>query len=245
MASNIFTNLENVIKTEGESLVKTIKGIYQFNIATAAGEKIWSVDLKNGSGSLKADKHEKPDCTITMKEEDFVNLMNGKLNGQTAFAQKKLKIGGNMAFAMKLSAIVKKLAAATPAAPSTTAAAPAAAAGGSLDDGTPLGKVFAELAKTVAGKPELVKQINGVYLFDVGTKKYTVDLKNEKGSVKAGVPAKADCTISIKEEDLINLMSGKVNGQVLFGQGKLKIKGNMGLAMKLGKITAAAPKAKL
>ncbi|GAM25384.1 hypothetical protein SAMD00019534_085590 [Acytostelium subglobosum LB1] len=251
-AASIFTTLEAVLKKEGESVVKSVNGIYQFDINTAAGLKSWAVDLKNGSGSIKTEKHPKPECTITMLEADFIDLMSGKLNGQTAFMQKKLKIQGNMALAMKLNNIVKKLkdspsgtaaaAAAAPAAP----AAPAAA--GSLDDGTPVGKMFADLAKTVAGKPELVKQINGVYQFNItgaAEKTYTVDLKNAPGVVKAGPPTKADCTITIKDEDFLNLMSGKVNGQALFGQRKLKIGGNMGLAMKLGQITKAKPAAKL
>jgi len=68
--------------------------------------KSWTVDLKNGNGSVKQGKAEgKPDCTITIKGEDLVAMATGKLNGQTAFMQGKLKIGGNMAFAMKLGQI--------------------------------------------------------------------------------------------------------------------------------------------
>eukprot|EP01133_Synstelium_polycarpum_P002646 gene2646-3052_t len=251
-AAQIFTTLESIVQKEGADVVKSINGIYQFNITTAAGVKVWSADLKTGSGSIKAEKHVKPDCTISMAENDFVDLMNGKINGQNAFMQKKLKIGGNMALAMKLNNLVKKLKSApAAAAPAAAAAAPASTPGAvaaSLDDGTPLGKQFSELAKTIAGKPELVKSVNGVYLFNIAsaaaTRAYTVDLKNGAGCVKSGPPTKADCTITMKEEDFLALMTGKSNGQVLFGQGKLKIAGNMGLAMKLGQL-AKKPAAKL
>lgn len=45
--------------------------------------------------------------------------------------------------------------------------------------------------------------------------------------------AKADVTLTLKDEDLVDLMLGKLNAQKAFFQGKLKIQGNMGLAMKL------------
>ena len=54
---------------------------------------------------------------------------------------------------------------------------------------------------------------------------------------------KADITITIKDDDMVDLASGKLNPQQAFMKGKLKIKGNMGLAMKLGTvIDSARPK---
>lgn len=63
--------------------------------------------------------------------------------------------------------------------------------------------------------------------------------------MKQGEHGKVDCTVMMAEKDFVELMTGKLNGQSAFMSGKLKIKGNMNLAMKLGELAKAAPKAKL
>ena len=54
-------------------------------------------------------------------------------------------------------------------------------------------------------------------------------------------------TILVQDKDFIDLASGKLQAQKAFMSGKIKIKGNMGLANKLeGLLKLAAPsKAKL
>ena len=46
----------------------------------------------------------------------------------------------------------------------------------------------------------------------------------------------ADCTISASEETLMKIASGEANPTTAYMTGKLKIKGDMGAAMKLQKI---------
>jgi putative sterol carrier protein len=46
----------------------------------------------------------------------------------------------------------------------------------------------------------------------------------------------------MKEKDFVDLMTGKINGQSAFMGGKLKIKGNMGMAMKLGSLSQSQSK---
>jgi len=43
----------------------------------------------------------------------------------------------------------------------------------------------------------------------------------------------ADCTIRITSDNLIKLMNGKLDPMLAYTMGKLKIKGSMGVAMKL------------
>lgn len=108
-AAAIFEEMEKKLKGEGPLLVKKIKGVYRFNIKNSDGKETWwIVDAKNGDGALRYRGSDKADCTITMNDEDFVKIMTGKMNPQSAFFQGKIKIKGNMGLAMKLREIQPK-----------------------------------------------------------------------------------------------------------------------------------------
>jgi putative sterol carrier protein len=47
------------------------------------------------------------DCTLKMAFSDFDDMINGKLDGMTAFMTGKLKIEGDMGVAMKLQTILR------------------------------------------------------------------------------------------------------------------------------------------
>lgn len=59
-----------------------------------------------------------------------------------------------------------------------------------------------------------------------------MDLKN--ASVFVGAPAKADTTLTVSDEDFVDIALNKLNSQTAFMKGKLKIQGNIMLAQKLG-----------
>uniref|UniRef100_A0A8C9FAW6 Sterol carrier protein 2 n=1 Tax=Pavo cristatus TaxID=9049 RepID=A0A8C9FAW6_PAVCR len=112
--------------------------------------------------------------------------------------------------------------------------------------------VFKEIEKKLQEEGEqFVKKIGGVFAFKIkdgpGGKEATwiVDVKNGKGSVAVNSDKKADCTITMADTDLLALMTGKMNPQTAFFQGKLKISGNMGMAMKLQNLQLQPGKAKL
>jgi len=107
--------------------------------------------------------------------------------------------------------------------------------------------VFDEIEKQLKEKgADITKKIKGVFCFkvkkgqDVGV--YVVDAKNGNGSVKFDPSGKGDVTLTASDDDLMKLMTGQLNPQQAFFQGKLKIAGNMGLAMKLKELGPASAK---
>ena len=59
-------------------------------------------------------------------------------------------------------------------------------------------------------------------------------IKDGACAVNAGPATTPNLTLQVGAQDWIDMSTGKQNPQMLFMSGKLKLKGDMGLAMKLG-----------
>ncbi len=78
---------------------------------------------------------------------------------------------------------------------------------------------------------------NAVIQYDVsgeGGGTWHAVIKDGACSVKSGEATTPNLTLQIAAPDWLDMLSGKQSGQMLFMSGKLKVKGDMGLAMKLG-----------
>jgi putative sterol carrier protein len=107
-----------------------------------------------------------------------------------------------------------------------------------MADVTPA-SIFEEINNRLKGNPDKAKAINAIYQFNVtgdqgGT--WTVDCMVPEA--KSGAASNAGCTITIGDKDFVDLVQGKLNGQMAFMSGKLKVAGNMALAMKLQQVLA-------
>jgi putative sterol carrier protein len=60
-------------------------------------------ELYKGKGKVK------PSVSITIKDQDFIDLASGKLNGQKAYMTGKLKARGQLMLAMKLDSVFKQV----------------------------------------------------------------------------------------------------------------------------------------
>jgi putative sterol carrier protein len=94
----------------------------------------------------------------------------------------------------------------------------------------------------IAKDPAKAKAVGAVYQFNItgpGGGNWYVDLKSDPPVIKEGTAQSAGCTITIGDSDFIDIVTGKLNGQMAFMSGKLKVAGNMSLAMKLGTVLGA------
>jgi putative sterol carrier protein len=74
------------------------------------------------------------------------------------------------------------------------------------------------------------------YRFEIdGAGTWTVDVDDGKVSVSEN-GADADCTISTSSETFMKIAKGEQNATAAYMSGKLKVKGDMGQAMRLQKL---------
>ncbi|CAG9821656.1 unnamed protein product [Phaedon cochleariae] len=86
---------------------KSIGGVFLYNITKDGKQaKQWTMDLKNAK-VFQGVPDGKPNTTLTISDEDFLLMSEGKLNPQTAFMKGKLKVTGNIMMAQKLAPLLK------------------------------------------------------------------------------------------------------------------------------------------
>uniref|UniRef100_A0A8D0ADN4 Hydroxysteroid (17-beta) dehydrogenase 4 n=2 Tax=Sander lucioperca TaxID=283035 RepID=A0A8D0ADN4_SANLU len=106
----VFAEIGRRIKDTGSELVKKVNAVFGWEITKAGKNPAaqWTIDLKNGNGSLHRGPYSgKADVTFTVSDEDFMEVVQGKLNPQKAFFSGKLKVRGNIMLSQKLEVILK------------------------------------------------------------------------------------------------------------------------------------------
>jgi NAD(P)-dependent dehydrogenase (short-subunit alcohol dehydrogenase family)/putative sterol carrier protein len=115
-------------------------------------------------------------------------------------------------------------------APSASSSPPAS--GGKIEG------IFKAIESSLSEK--IVKDTQAVYQFVVTGEeagKWYINLKSGKGSCgKGDAPETADAILTMDSKNFFNMFTGKLKPPAAFMTGKLKIKGNMAMALKLDKL---------
>jgi putative sterol carrier protein len=85
-------------------------------------------------------------------------------------------------------------------------------------------------------KPDRAQGVKAQIQYDItgeGGGTYHADVADGTCAVHEGSAASPALTLTMASQDWLDMLAGKLNGQVAFTSGKLRIKGDMGLAMRL------------
>ena len=77
---------------------------YQWDV-TGDGGGQWNAVIADGAITVSEGTADTANITITVSAGDWLDMLNGKLDGQMAFMSGKLKIKGDMSLAMKLKTL--------------------------------------------------------------------------------------------------------------------------------------------
>src|SRR5882724_6737453 len=94
--------------------------------------------------------------------------------------------------------------------------------------------IFKEMPNSL--NADAAKGMNSTIQFNLsgdGGGEWYVTIKDGKAEVAKGKAPAANMTLSMTAPDYVDMITGKLNGQMAFMSGKLKISGDMGLAMKM------------
>jgi putative sterol carrier protein len=85
--------------------------------------------------------------------------------------------------------------------------------------------------------------VNATIQYEIGGEgggTWNAVIANGTCTVSEGPAASPTLTVQMSGQDWLDMLSGKQSGQMLFMSGKLKLKGDMGLAMKLASLFQTA-----
>ena len=95
---------------------------------------------------------------------------------------------------------------------------------------------LAELTSKIAEKVKVGTALSAIIKFDFGDNGVILYNGKESPPAISNEDIEADCTINVSIDDFEQIMAGDLNPQMAFMMGKLKVDGDMGIAMQLGQI---------
>lgn len=204
--ADIFGTMESRVNPDG---IRGITANYGYIITGPDGGN-WTVCVADGKVKVLEELF-KPNVTTTCKDEDWIAITLGTLDGMTAFSSGKLKVEGDMGLLIAAAGFFNKY---NPEVPVTVA------------------DIFNTMESRV--NPDAIKDITANCAYVItgdGGGEWTVSVANGKAAVLKGV-IDPDVTTTCSDEDWIAITLGKLDGMTAFSSGKLKVTGNLDILPK-------------
>ncbi|MGB7447479.1 MAG: SCP2 sterol-binding domain-containing protein [Dethiobacteria bacterium] len=103
--ADILSMVRKKMETSDTSKAQGVTATFQFELSGDNGGT-FQLKVTDGNVELVEGAGDNPNVTILMADNDFVDLMEGKLNATSAFMAGKLKVKGDMSLAMKLQSVI-------------------------------------------------------------------------------------------------------------------------------------------
>ena len=96
---NIFDGMQDAFRPEK---AQGVNSTIQYDVETTGGTKQWSAKIENGTCVTSEGPAPDPRLTLKVGLVDFIRLIFGQADGTQLFMSGKLKLQGDMMFAMQM-----------------------------------------------------------------------------------------------------------------------------------------------
>ena len=237
-SSDVFVAIRDHLEKNPELAAK-IQTVFGFKLSDP--DSAWTIDLKSGKGLVQQGIVGAPDCTLSLRDADWMAMTSGKADPQQLYMGGQLKIDGNVMASTKLGFLKKIDMKAAQAAIAAHRAKGSSAATTAATAATKTAQAPA-IADRLASKLAAHKAAGAVALqltIKDPDSQWSLNLGPQGGALTAGQSGQAGATITLTDDDLAALAHGKTTAQKLFQQGKLRVDGDVRLAHHLSLVEGA------
>ena len=101
--------------------------------------------------------------------------------------------------------------------------------------------IFAAINERLRAEPQRTQGITAVYGFNISGEdggSFYIKLGEGVGEAGSGAASDPNVVVDMQAQDFVDMAKGELDGTMAFMSGKIKLQGDMGLAMKLQDILA-------